>query len=66
MPKKSTVRKPLSYRTASKLSSTAHDAVSGAGLLAKFFVHNAKAAGSSVRSTATNVRDGLKAGWKAS
>lgn len=57
--------KPLSYRTASKVGSTAKDAIQGVGLLFKFFAHSAKTAGGGVRSTATNVRTGLKDGWKA-
>ena len=56
-------KKPRTYRVTRTVASTARDGVRGAGLLAKFFVHNVKHVGVSTKSVARSAKQGLRDGW---
>jgi hypothetical protein len=57
--------KPLSYRTARRISTTATQAKYGVRLLAKFAAHNVKSVGVGAKDFARNIKHGLKDGWNA-
>mgnify|MGYP006908426896 CR=1 FL=1 len=66
MSKKQATRKPRTYRYASKVSSTAHDAVNGASLLLGFARSTVRSTARGAKNSVLNAKAGFKDGWKAS